>query len=40
MHLTAEGDLPLPGSLWLIPFAVLVLLFLIQNRRARKKLPR
>lgn len=40
MHLTAEGDLPLPGTLWLIPLAVLVLLFLIQNRRARKKLQR
>ena len=40
MHLTAEGDLPLPGTLWLIPLAALVLLFLIQNRRARKKLQR
>ena len=40
MHLTAEGDFPLPGTLWLIPFAILVLLFLIQNRRARKKLQR
>ena len=37
MHLTAEGNLPLPGTLWLLPLAVLVLLFLIQNRRARKR---
>ncbi len=40
MHLTAEGDLPLPGTIWIILLTALVLLFFIQNRRAKKKLQR
>ncbi|MEC9055482.1 MAG: hypothetical protein VX633_09260, partial [Verrucomicrobiota bacterium] len=40
MHLTAAGDLPLPPSLWIILLPALLLLFFIQNRRARKKLQR
>ena len=38
MHLTARGGLPLPRSLWLLPLAVLILLVVIQNRRARKRI--
>jgi hypothetical protein len=38
MHLTAAGDLPLPRSLWVTLLPALLLLFFIQNRRARKKL--
>ncbi len=40
MHLTAAGDLPLPRSLWIILLPAVLLLFFIQNRRARKKIQR